>query len=79
LKDGDAMRIVTVIGARPQFIKAAVVSREFSRAGIEERIIHTGQHFDKNMSEVFLRNSAFPNHRLISESAAVPTVKTPGE
>jgi UDP-GlcNAc3NAcA epimerase len=60
LKDGDAMRIVTVIGARPQFIKAAVVSREFSRAGIEERIIHTGQHFDKNMSEVFFTELGIP-------------------
>lgn len=48
------MRIVTVIGARPQFIKASVVSEEIARrAGIEETVIHTGQHFDANMSSVF--------------------------
>ncbi len=48
------IKIVTVIGARPQFIKAAPVSRAISReAGLHEVIIHTGQHFDENMSQVF--------------------------
>lgn len=48
------MKIITVIGARPQFIKAAVLCREFrKREGIEEIILHTGQHFDKNMSDIF--------------------------
>ena len=48
------MRIATVIGARPQFIKAAMVSMEVAkRDQIHEIIIHTGQHFDKNMSHVF--------------------------
>jgi len=48
------MKIVTVLGARPQFIKASVVSRAFDRlAGAEEIIVHTGQHFDANMSDVF--------------------------
>jgi UDP-GlcNAc3NAcA epimerase len=50
------MKIVTVLGARPQFIKAAVVSRAFSdSADIEEVIVHTGQHYDENMSEVFFQ------------------------
>lgn len=50
------MKIVTVLGARPQFIKAAVVSKAFSfSADIEEVIIHTGQHYDENMSEVFFQ------------------------
>ncbi len=47
-------RVTTIIGARPQFIKAAVLSREIQRDDIiEEVLIHTGQHFDKNMSEIF--------------------------
>ena len=48
------MKICTIIGARPQFIKAAVVSRVILEAGnISEILIHTGQHFDANMSDVF--------------------------
>ena len=48
------MKIITVIGARPQFIKAAAVSREIANhPEIQEIIVHTGQHFDKNMSDVF--------------------------
>ncbi|MFC5469715.1 non-hydrolyzing UDP-N-acetylglucosamine 2-epimerase [Cohnella suwonensis] len=47
------MRIVTVIGARPQFIKASMLSSHLSTKGIEETLIHTGQHFDRNMSDIF--------------------------
>ena len=47
------MKIITIIGARPQFIKAAMCSRVFAEHGITELIVHTGQHFDANMSEVF--------------------------
>ncbi len=47
------MKLMTVIGARPQFVKAAVVSHALASAGIEEVLVHTGQHFDKNMSDVF--------------------------
>ena len=48
------MKICTIIGARPQFIKAAVVSRIISDTdGVNEKLIHTGQHFDANMSDVF--------------------------
>ena len=53
-------RIVTVVGARPQFIKAATLSRQFKLAGIEELIIHTGQHFDTNMSDVFFEEMEIP-------------------
>ncbi len=43
------MKIVTVIGARPQFIKAAVVSRALHSRGVEELLVHTGQHYDGKM------------------------------
>jgi UDP-GlcNAc3NAcA epimerase len=55
------MRIVTVIGARPQFIKAAVVSRLFGPlAGIEEVLVHTGQHYDESMSDIFFQELGIP-------------------
>jgi UDP-N-acetylglucosamine 2-epimerase len=53
--------ILSVVGARPQFIKAAVVSRGFAAAGIEERIVHTGQHYDDAMSGRFLRELGIDN------------------
>lgn len=52
--------ITTVIGARPQFIKAAAVSRALKSAGVYEKIIHTGQHFDQKMSEIFFREMEIP-------------------
>ena len=59
------MRIVTVLGARPQFIKAGTVSREVQRVksrgiDISEVIIHTGQHYDSNMSDVFFKEMKIP-------------------
>lgn len=63
------MKIVTVIGARPQFVKAAAVSRAVAthnatihdpRSTIHEVIIHTGQHFDANMSDVFFDEMKIP-------------------
>lgn len=53
-------KIITVVGARPQFIKAATVSRQFKLLGVEEQIIHTGQHFDTNMSDVFFDEMEIP-------------------
>lgn len=47
------MQVCSVVGARPQFVKAAVVSRALSRVGIDERMVHTGQHYDPAMSAVF--------------------------
>lgn len=53
--------ILTIIGARPQFIKAAVVSRALSAAGIAESVVHTGQHYDDAMSGRFLRELKIEN------------------
>ena len=61
------MKVVTIIGARPQFIKASTISRVISsHDSITEVIIHTGQHFDKNMSDVFFEqmNIPKPNYNL---------------
>jgi UDP-GlcNAc3NAcA epimerase len=50
------VRIATVVGARPQFVKAAPVSRALASAGHEQILIHTGQHYDDAMSAAFFRD-----------------------
>ncbi|MFM2062308.1 MAG: hypothetical protein RLZZ507_1978 [Cyanobacteriota bacterium] len=48
------MKIITIVGARPQFIKAAAVSRKLqSHSQIQAVLVHTDQHYDENMSDVF--------------------------
>lgn len=55
------LKLVTIIGARPQFIKAAAVSRAVAhRDGISEIMLHTGQHFDANMSDIFFEELGIP-------------------
>jgi UDP-GlcNAc3NAcA epimerase len=55
------MKLITIVGARPQFIKAAAVSREIAKhPEIEEIIVHTGQHFDANMSDIFFEEMSIP-------------------
>jgi UDP-GlcNAc3NAcA epimerase len=60
-------KIITILGARPQFVKAAVVSRAIDQYNkgatgkqIKEQIVHTGQHFDLNMSDVFFQEMSIP-------------------
>jgi UDP-GlcNAc3NAcA epimerase len=72
------MKILTVVGARPQFIKAAAVSRVLRRTpGVREVLLHTGQHYDDNMSEIFFRELNIPepdyNLEVGSGSHAVQT------
>ncbi|MDX1950715.1 MAG: UDP-N-acetylglucosamine 2-epimerase (non-hydrolyzing) [Verrucomicrobiota bacterium] len=56
-----SLKILTVVGARPQFVKAAVISRAIRReSGIHEILVHTGQHFDANMSDVFFEEMEIP-------------------
>lgn len=71
------MRVCTIVGARPQFVKAAVVSRALTAAGIEEVLVHTGQHYDATMSRVFFDELSIPrpavNLEVGSGSHAVQT------
>ncbi|OFS73694.1 MULTISPECIES: non-hydrolyzing UDP-N-acetylglucosamine 2-epimerase [Pseudomonas] len=55
------MKVLTIIGARPQFIKASVVSKAImQQPALTEVIVHTGQHFDANMSDIFFEQLGIP-------------------
>ena len=74
------MKVATVIGARPQFIKASVVSEELGRRkDVSETLIHTGQHYDPSMSQVFFDDLGIPppqhNLGIGSASHAVATAR----
>ena len=56
------MKIATIVGARPQFIKAAALSRSLKKSSqTTELLIHTGQHYDSNMSEIFFQEMEIPH------------------
>ena len=73
------MRILTLLGARPQFIKASVLSRAFSAAGIEESIVHSGQHYGTRVSQIFFDELNIPkpvtNLRVGSHPHSIQTAK----
>ena len=60
------MKVLSVVGNRPQFIKSAAVSVALREAGVEEVVVHTGQHYDPEMSHVFFQELALaePQYRL---------------
>ena len=62
--------IVSVVGARPQFVKAAVVSQALKEAGLKEEIVHTGQHYDDNMSKVFWDELGIPPYSINLDAAS---------
>lgn len=79
------MKVLTVVGARPQFIKAAVVSRAINESnrssspGIEEFIVHTGQHYDHNMSAVFFDELQIPRPDVNLEIGSLSHGRQTGE
>ena len=75
----NAIRLITIVGARPQFVKAAALSRAvaaWNRSGrepqIDQRIVHTGQHYDENMSKVFFDELEIPRPALNLEVGSGP-------
>ena len=73
------MTILTVVGARPQFIKAAAVSRALRAAGLREFLVHTGQHYDANMSQVFFDELGIPQPDLNLGVGSGPHGRQTGE
>src|SRR5436305_3672999 len=73
------MRVLSVVGNRPQFIKSAPLSVALRDAGIDEVVLHTGQHYDRELSGVFFDELDLPEPRYRLELAtADPNLMRPG-
>ena len=73
------MKIITIIGARPQFIKAAALSSDLKNySQIEEVIVHTGQHYDKMMSDIFFNQLQIPEPKYKLESGGMTHAEMTG-
>jgi UDP-GlcNAc3NAcA epimerase len=70
------VRLVTVVGNRPQLVKAAPLSEAFQKAGLDEVVVHTGQHWDDELSQVFIDELGLtePAYRLDLRTADVSTL-----
>jgi UDP-GlcNAc3NAcA epimerase len=80
LPRGRRLKIVTVVGARPQFIKAAVLSAELDlRPQCEHVLVHTGQHYDYGMSQVFFEELHMPEPAICLEVGSGPHGEQTGE
>ena len=73
------MRVLSVVGNRPQFVKSGPVSVALRESGIEENLLHTGQHWDRELSEVFFEELGLPEPRYRLElHTADPDAMRPG-
>ncbi len=73
------LKVLTVVGARPQFIKAAPVSRALKEAGHAEYLVHTGQHYDYEMSQVFFEELSVPRPDINLEVGSGPHGRQTGQ
>jgi UDP-N-acetylglucosamine 2-epimerase len=72
------VKVLSVVGNRPQFVKSAPLSVAFLITGIDEVIVHTGQHYDRELSDVFIKQLGLPEPRHMLElHTADPDVMTP--
>ena len=73
------MKVLTVVGNRPQFVKSAPLSEALRAAGIDEVVVHTGQHWDEELSQVFFEDLGLPEpaYRLDLRTADVDTLTAP--